>query len=192
MNPEKISIETNRLQIRSFSKEDVTTRYVEWLNDPQINQYLEVRHAQQTFDSVCEWVETTNKIPARMLLGVYFDETHVGNITFCQIEPAHKCLRVGICLGVKSMHGQGYGLEMIEGAVSYIFDKMGFNRIEAGLYCDNIASQRLFSAAGFRQEAVFRERLQCKGKFCDMLLFVLLKKKWLTERRDNKKDDNRI
>ncbi len=151
-------------------------RYVDWLNDPQINQYLEVRHAQQTFESVCEWVETTNKNPERMLLGVYRDGTHVGNITFYQIEPAHKCLRLGICLGVKDIHGQGYGLEMLKGAACHIFGKMEFNRIEAGFYRENIAAQRLFSAAGFRQEAVFRERLQFKGTFCDMLLFVLLKK----------------
>ena len=124
-----------------------------------------------------------------MLLGVYLDGTHVGNITLCHIEPAHKCLRVGVCLGVKDLHGQGYGPEMLEGVVSYIFDKMEFNRIETGFYRDNTAGQKFVSVVGFKQEAVFQDRLLLKGEFCDMVLFVLLKNQWLRERRDRKQDD---
>ena len=44
-------IKTPRLIIKSLQVEDVSNKYIDWLNDIEINQYLEVRFKAQNYES---------------------------------------------------------------------------------------------------------------------------------------------
>ena len=43
-----VKIETEHLVLRNFMLEDITTDYVDWLNDPAVNKYLSCATAHQT------------------------------------------------------------------------------------------------------------------------------------------------
>ena len=65
--------------------EDVSEDYVGWLNDPEINEFLEVRHHAHTLASVREYVrECLEK--KRHHYGVFHGERHVGNVTFTPVN----------------------------------------------------------------------------------------------------------
>ena len=158
-HPESIiQLNTPRLQLKSFFESDVSEEYISWLNDPEINRYLESRFLLQTKETIQEWVRSTISSPTRMLLGIFSNQEHIGNVTFYMIEPIHKCLRVGITIGRRDLQGQGYGQEALNGVVRYVFETLKYNRIEAGIYSNNEASLKLFQKAGFYQEAVFKNQ----------------------------------
>ena len=43
-----LEISSKRLDYRLLSEDDVTQNYVDWLNDPEVNRYLETRHTHQS------------------------------------------------------------------------------------------------------------------------------------------------
>ena len=53
----KIRINGDRIYLRKVELNDVNQVYVDWLNDPKVNQYLETRFDVQTIGSVRKYVE---------------------------------------------------------------------------------------------------------------------------------------
>ena len=53
-------IDAKRIFLRPLEKADCTNLYVSWLNDPEVNRYLETRHTPQTLETVEAFVSTVN------------------------------------------------------------------------------------------------------------------------------------
>ena len=49
-------IKTPRLIIRSLSLDDISDKYIAWLNDHEVNKYLETRFKVQDYNSCSEFV----------------------------------------------------------------------------------------------------------------------------------------
>ena len=130
----EISIHTPLCILRSFSEKDITPQYIEWLNDPNFNRYLESRHQVQSFDTVRAWVNSYNADPSCLLFGIFKKGTHIGNATIYAIDKLHKCMRVGITIGTKDFRSQGCGRLALMALAKYGFEEMGMNRVEAGVY----------------------------------------------------------
>ena len=52
-------IESARLRLRDVEDRDVTPRYAEWLNDPEVSQFLETRFEHHTEEAILEYVRVT-------------------------------------------------------------------------------------------------------------------------------------
>jgi|ETNmetMinimDraft_16_1059900.scaffolds.fasta_scaffold27762_2 RimJ/RimL family protein N-acetyltransferase len=178
-------MQNSGLYLSSFSESDITNQYIEWINDPEVNRYLESRHHVQNRNTVENWVRSTNSDPTRCLIGIFRKKEHLGNITLYMIDSVHKCLRIGITVGRKDLQKHGYGAKALYVVVKYIFEEMQFNRIEAGIYQGNDTSIKLFQKIGFRQEAVFRKRVYFEGKFVDMILFAYLRDEFIRDLQKN-------
>jgi ribosomal-protein-alanine N-acetyltransferase len=165
---------TERLILKPFETQDITQDYVNWLNDPNVNQFLEISKTQ-SLESVIAWVNWTNNDPTRKLFGIFMNQLHIGNLTLYDIEHTHRSLRIGITIGRKELWGKGLGVEALENACSFIFNSMNFHRIEAGIYEPNVNSIKLFTKAGFALESVMKERIYFQNNFINMLLFVRIK-----------------
>ena len=172
------TIITERLSLRPFMETDITDDYISWLNDPDINQFLESRFTKQTEASVKEWVNNTNLSNHRMLFGIFSENIHIGNFTFYMIDKRHRSLKWGITIGRKGSHKQGFANEVLEAAVRYVFEKMRFNRFEASIYDKNIGAQKMMESVGFRKEAVFEESIKYRRNYINMYLYVLLRKNY--------------
>lgn len=72
---------------------------------------------------------------------------------------------------VPSARGQGFGKRAVRLAVRWAMSEVGMARVEAWVEPDNIASQRLLVAAGFRREAVLRSFLSFNEKRADAVVF---------------------
>lgn len=179
-------MQNSGLYLSSFSESDITNQYIEWLNDPEVNRYLESRYKIQNRNTVESWVRSTNSDPTRCLIGIFRKKEHIGNITLYMIDSIHKCLRVGVTIGRKDFQRQGFGAKALYAAVKYIFEEMQYNRIEAGIYHGNVTSIKLFRKVGFRQEAIFKKRVYFEGKFIDMILFAYLREEFIKDLQESK------
>jgi [ribosomal protein S5]-alanine N-acetyltransferase len=152
---------SERLQFRLLREKDVTSRYVGWLNDPDVNRFLETRFVQQTLDSCREYVSKVETDPLSHLFGIFDKKTleHIGNIKIGFINEHHKSAQLSLFIGEKSYWGNGYATESIRRITVWGFDELELERIEAGCYDNNVGSLRAFLKVGYSVEGYFRGSL---------------------------------
>lgn len=70
--------------------------------------------------------------------------------------------------------GRGYMTEANLAVISFGFESMKLNRIQAKAEVDNIGSQRVLERIGMQEEGVLRQYIYQKGKFRDFRMFAIL------------------
>ena len=129
--------------------------YVRWMNDPQINRFLESRFATHTHDSVRAFVAAALANPDTLFLGIRHRELgkHVGNIKL-ELNRRHGLGEVGILIGERAVHGRGVATGAIELLAAVARVQLGVRKLTAGCYATNKGSERAFVKAGFTVEGV--------------------------------------
>lgn len=162
---------TKRLILRPLTEADVGEAYVGWLNDPQVNRYLETRHAPQTPETVAAFVAAVNGRNDEHLFGVFLreDGRHVGNIKVGPVRPIHRVADVSLLLGDRSVWGRGVGAEAIACVSAHAFHALGVRKLSASMYVANVASERAFLRAGWSREGLRRAHLDLDGLRSDVV-----------------------
>ncbi len=160
---------TPRLMIRPLRREDVTSRYVEALNDPEVVGMTEARHVAWDPDRVLEYVEQMNCDGVSQLWGVFLKDSgqHIGNIRLFNFHPTHRRAELSIMIFDRACWSRGYATEAMRAVTDFAFERLGLHRICADYYATNRASARLFAKAGFAVEGVFRDHFHVDGGFVD-------------------------
>lgn len=163
------------IYLQEISIEDVNSTYVDWLNDPEVNQYLETRFQKQTIESVKSYVHSTIKNKNEHLFTIRNSKNkhHIGNIKVGGIIPHHGMAFVSLFIGDKSSWNKGYANQAIKLICKYSFNTLGLRKISAGIYQPNNTSLKTFLNAGFKHDCIFKEHYVFKGTPCD-LIFVSL------------------
>lgn len=150
---------SQRLTYRALTEQDVSTTYVNWLNDPEVNQYLETRHTPQTIESCKSYVSEMSTSPAHYLFGVYLRESnqHIGNTKLGFINQYHKRAQLSLFIGEKQYWGKGFAVEIIKTITDWGFSDLDLEKIDAGCYDENLGSLRAFLKSGYQVEGYFRK-----------------------------------
>lgn len=160
-----ISISSERLAFKTLGVEDVSSDYVDWLNDPDVNQFLETRFAAQSEASCRKFVTDMMHDPASHLFGIYIGSSseHIGNIKLGFINSNHRTGQISFFIGSRAYWGQGYATEAIRRITRWGFDELGLARIEAGCYENNFSSLRALLKANYTVEGFFRKSIEFNG-----------------------------
>ena len=158
-----------RLELINYDAGMSVEKYLEWLNDPEINRYLEVRFEKNTKEKIFQYIQDCNESQNRSLLAIRVkkDDIIIGNIKIDQINKNHKRAIIGILIGEKEYWGKGYATEAINLLCKYAFFDMGLEKLSAGCYSCNKASEHCFKKAGFVKVATLKNHWLCEGKWVD-------------------------
>ena len=127
---------------------DITSSYVEGLNDPEVNRFLiGPRREKQTFETVAVFVEANEFDPSSILFGLYINNQLSGTCRLHDITNTDAYL--GLAIFLKAEWGKGYAAEMIMAVCNFARDYLGINQIKAGIELENHGSRRAFEKAGF-------------------------------------------
>jgi len=163
------TLEGHGVQLEPIRPEDVSERYVGWLNDPDITRHTEARHDRHSLSSVLAYVVTAISDPNAAMWRIVVDGTHIGNIRLSDVNFVHRRASVALLIGEKRYRGAGHGTEAVDMVARHGLEQMGLNKLTAGIYRTNIASRRAFEKAGFEMEAVLRRHAFEDGLFVDVL-----------------------
>lgn len=168
---------SERLLFRTLCKDDVTERYVGWLNDYEVARFLETRFVPQTLTSCIKFVSDMESDPGSHLFGIFDKESleHIGNIKLGFINDNHKSGQLSLFIGEKSRWGMGYATESIRCITKWGFETLGLERIEAGCYDENMGSLRAFLKVGYSVEGFFRQGVAFEGRRIGAFWFAILK-----------------
>lgn len=163
------------IYLREVQPSDVTDTYVSWLNDPEVNRYLETRHSPQTLGTVAQYVEATLEDDDQLFLAICLRENHahIGNIKLGPVNRHHHCADISLFIGAKDSWGKGYATEAIGLLADHAFDAIGLNRLQAGCYAENEGSRKAFIKAGFTVEGTLKKRWLCGDTYQDGIVLGL-------------------
>lgn len=163
MNTDKIILkkkldgQESSITIRNMIISDITETYCDWLNDIEVNNFLESRFTKWEIDSLLKYYHDKNGI--ELLLAIIDDNsgTHVGNIKISNIDKHHHRADIGIIIGDKRFWGKGIATEAIELVTDYCFSTLQLHKVTAGAYVENIGSIKAFLNNGFVIEGERKE-----------------------------------
>jgi RimJ/RimL family protein N-acetyltransferase len=101
-----------------------------------------------------------------------------GYLSLMRIDAANGVLEVGNILLAPNLQRTTAGTEALYLICSYVFDTLGYRRIEWKCNADNLPSRRAATRLGFRFEAIFRQHMVMKGKNRDTAWFAILDSEW--------------
>lgn len=138
--------------LRPLEPKDVHIGYIFGLNDEQVNRYLEVRHVLQTKQTVAKFISDNQQDENGLLFGIWQsgENYHCGSIRLHSINHIKQTAYIGICIFEKSAWGKGLGSKAIASVTNWAIDKLCLRSLEAGIYEENIASQKAFLKAGYQ------------------------------------------
>lgn len=147
-----------RIHLKLLTEKNMSPNYITWINDKQINKYLEVRYKKQSKRDIQNYVKLCKKTKGTNLFGIFLkkEKIHIGNIKLDNIDPRHKRGVVGLFIGEKKYWGQGIASEAIKLITTHAKKKLKLRKLQAGCYSNNIASKKAFLKAGWKIEAKFK------------------------------------
>jgi len=150
-----VRLAAGSIVLRDLTEADVTQDYVDWMNDPEVVQYMESRFEENTMASIRTFVRSCAKDPGTLLLGIFSADKglHIGNIKLGPVNLHHRLGDIGLVIGRKDFWGQGVASTAIAAVRDYAFTTLGLIKVTAGCYEPNAASARAFVKVGFCIEA---------------------------------------
>lgn len=174
---DSLVLEGERVLLRPLTPSDVTQVYCGWMNDPEVNRFLETRFQHQTEEGLKCYVAQKREDPQVIFWAILMKEEnrHIGNIKLDPINPIHRTGVIGFLIGEKSYWGQGLITEAICLVCDYAFGVLNLHKLTAGCYSTNIGSAKTLQKAGFVQEGLQREQFLSDNIYVDELLFGLVR-----------------
>lgn len=157
---ENNKIQGERIYLRQLIESDASQEYCNWLNDPEVNKFLETR--QSTIEELKEYIKKQLSDPNSIFFGIFDKEKdlHIGNLKLEPIDREKKSAVVGILIGNKYFWGKGLGTEAINLVVKYAFEELGLEKIELGVIANNLWAIRSYEKAGFKIDEVQKNAIR--------------------------------
>lgn len=157
------------VSLRMVELSDCVQYYLDWLNDEETNRYLETRWERQSIEKIKNFVDSMRKSTHSYLFAIIFRNKHVGNIKLGPIHPIYKFADISYFIGDKNCKNKGVATESVKLLVNFAFKKLNLNRLEAGVFEQNVASQKVLQNNGFIRDAVLRKRVFLKRRenYCE-------------------------
>ena len=64
---------SSQLSIKPITDKDITTDYIEWMNDIDITRYTEQKYKKHNFETIKNFIIQTNNSSSNLLYGIFFE-----------------------------------------------------------------------------------------------------------------------
>ena len=172
-----VPIETKRLLLRRYRVEDAEDAYRNWLSREAVARYLtwpvytSVEAARGYIQSVVDGYSDTSYI---WVIEEKSTGEAIGAISVVALMEKIDGCEIGYCLS-DSRWGRGYMPEAFAAVIRFLFDEVGFNRIQAIHDTRNPASGRVMEKCGLRYEGTMRRAGRNNQGIGDVVIRAILR-----------------
>ena len=167
--------------LRPLLPSGVTDSHVAWLNDPAVNQYLEVQFAPQTRETVRAYVAAFNTPEEKYIWGIHPEGVtdYIGTTTLHPVNRNHGWAGWGLMIGNTDYWGR-HASDAAEALVcEYAFQTLGLRRLQSVAYSINRGIGFLFRRHGWSREGVWRKAARvANGGHVDFYCWGILADEW--------------
>ncbi len=173
------TIETPRIILRRFKIEDAEQMFNNWASDQIVTKYLswgvhkDVSETKKIIDS---WVgEYENKNFYHWCITIKPTGEAIGDISVVKMFEDTECCEIGYVLSRKFWN-KGIMTEALHAVLKYLFEKVGFYRIQLRHDVNNIASGKVMLKNGLQREGLLRDADKtADGKWHDVVIYSILR-----------------
>jgi len=179
MLDKQVILDSERLHLRPLKQGDCNETYLQWLEDENINQYLETRWSKQTIDAIWQFVESVNQSQHSFLFAIEdkATKTHIGNIKLGPINPNHGYADISYFIGDRDSWGKGFATEAIQTVTEFGFKELKLEMIQAGVYSSNVGSAKALLKSGYEEQGRLKNKFNTvHGGREDHIWYVINKK----------------
>ena len=168
------NLESERLYYYPISLNHCSQRYVDWLNDPKVYQFLETG-GDYTMSKLKNYLSEICKNPQIFFWGIHKKENgkHIGNIKIDPINTKHGYGEYGILMGDKIEWGKGYAFEASMTVIDFSFNILRLRKMCLGVVNENYPAMNLYNKLGFKVEGVYKNHGIYNGKYLDIIRMAL-------------------
>ena len=173
-------LKTNNYSIKTLYVSEVNQEYVNWLNNPVINEFLEVKYTKWTIENCREYVKEFENTKSKYIFGIYENEknTHIGNGSVSQVDRHTGTFSIALFIGNTKYWGGTAGLDAHLLLLKFGFDYLGLRKFFGGTYSNQLASRFTLRKIGAIEEARLRQRFKYKDELVDQIIYSLENKEW--------------
>lgn len=171
-----VTIETSRLILRKARMSDAEPMFRNWANDPEVTKFLTwPTHGkiEVTETLLASWVDSYHRKDYYQWMIILKEIGEpIGSImanTVGRAESAH----IGYCIGKAWWH-QGIMSEALKAVMDFLFDEVGFHRIESLHDPNNPNSGKVMRKCGMKYEGTLRQADRNNQGICDACYYGLL------------------
>lgn len=171
------TIETPRLILRKARMEDAEPMFRNWANDAEVTKFLtwpahgSIEVSERVLAS---WVDCYQKDDYYQWMIVLKEINEpIGSIMASTVGRA-KCAHIGYCIGKTWWH-QGIMTETLNAVMDFLFDEVGYHRVEAMHDPNNPHSGGVMKKCGMKYEGTLRQADRNNQGICDASYYGILK-----------------
>lgn len=180
-----VKLETERLILRRFVKEDAEAMFNNWANDSEVTKHMTwTPHGDISLTKLLidNWINDYSKNNNyNWVIELKEEKTIIGSISVVNINETIEEITVGYCLG-KKWWRQGYTSEALSRLIKFFFEEVEVNRIEAQHSIFNPNSGKVMQKCGMKYEGTLLQKgRNGTGQIVDMVSYAILRKDYMKE-----------
>lgn len=164
-------MEFQDFRILQFGERHLTTRYIGWLNDPEIVRYSELRHRTHDQQSCRDYFRSMQDA-ASLFLAIEMQDPnlgHVGNISVA-FDRANESADLSIIIGEKRVWGTGLATQAWSAVVNEALGYFALRQVTAGTMGINLPMIKLMERSGMKIDAVRPRHFLWEGQEVDLVM----------------------
>ncbi|MBQ6153701.1 MAG: GNAT family N-acetyltransferase [Ruminococcus sp.] len=180
------TLETGRLILRRYQIEDAKDAFENWMNSEIVTKYLTwsphrtIEESRAYIQDCC--IGNYGKDDFYLWVIVLKDTgACIGSISVNEIQPDVDCCEIGYCMSDRYW-GQGIMPEAFSAVIRFLFEEVGFNRIQSTHDVNNPASGRVMEKCGLKYEGTLRQFGRNNQGICDSVYRAILKDEYFASR----------
>ena len=172
---QNITVNKGSFYLRELKEEDASQEYCNWLNDPEVNKFLETK--KTTIEELKQYIKEKRENPDCLFLGIFLKDTnkHIGNIKLEPVDFENKKATLGILIGDKNYWGRGICTEAVKLLVDYVFENLNLEKVDLGVISENKAAINCYLKAGFRIKKIEQRAIKYDNRFYDKVIMDIEK-----------------
>ena len=167
---------TQRLTLRPFAPDDAQDMFTNWASDPEVTKFLMwPAHASVAVSEavLADWVPHYAE-PDYYHWAIEYDGHAIGSIAVVDHDDRVRKAHIGYALSRK-MWRQGVISEALQAVMNFLFDEVGYQRIESRHDPRNPHSGGVMRKCGMKYEGTLRQSDWNNQGVCDACWYALLK-----------------
>ena len=170
------TIDTSRLTLRKAQIEDAEAMFRNWANDPEVTKYLTWpphENMETTKNLLANWVDSYQKEDYYHWMIVLKETNEPIGSLLASIVGRAQSAHIGYCIGKTWWH-QGITSEALTAIMDFLFNEVGFHRIESLHDPNNPNSGKVMRKCGMKYEGTLRQADRNNQGICDACYYGIL------------------
>ncbi len=177
--PERLVLEGRYAHLEPLRDEHAADLFASTLGRPELFAHLH-DHPPADESAVRSWIERTNANPDLIMWAVVdrTSERAGGRQALMRIDAANGVVELGHILWGAGVAQTRLATEAFALHAGYVFEQLGYRRLEWKCDSANAASRRAARRFGFSEEGAFAQHQVVKGRNRDTTWFAVLDRQW--------------